>query len=362
MGPPLCDELVDLVEHMFDQEEALVMRHIKPYRLGKTAEAIATDLKRPVDDIAAILKRLCEVKCIIVSHGSNGNESYFFMPLFPGVMENILFRNSHAGITPWHERFALLFDKLYNTGYVIDYGKYPAEMVRFLPVNQSITSDARAWPSDRLEEILDRFRFFAVTYCQCRLTMDLKGEACSKPLETCVMMGRLAEQMINRGRMRRIDKHEVLDIKKNAEAQGLVTWVGNVESIAGSNVSCSCCGCCCYMLRMTTQFSVPTMIAPPHFLPQHQPLRCRTCGACASVCQTGAITADTSRKTRMFNPSRCLGCGLCVGACPHTALVLQEAPGGKKPPRNALAYLSRILPNIIKNTFYAMKTHKARCR
>ena len=360
MGPPLCDELVDLVEHMFDEDEAQVMRYIKPYRLGKTAEAIAAELNRPVDEVAAILKHLCEEKCIIMGYGPQDQQSYYFMPLFPGVMENILFRNSRGGITPWHKRFAVLFDKLYNTGYIIDYGKHPAEMVRYLPVNQSIASDARAWPSDRLEEILERFRSFAVTFCQCRMTMDLKGEACGKPLETCVMMGGLAEQMVRRGRMRRIDKQEVLDIKRNAEDHGLVTWIGNVDSIAGSNISCSCCGCCCYMLRMTTQFSVPAMIAKPHFLPQHQPSRCRACGACVRVCQSGAITFDASYKHRIFNQLRCLGCGLCVGACPHAALELQEASGVKRPPRNALAYLLRILPNIVKNTLNAVKIHKQR--
>lgn len=354
MGPPLCDELMDLVAHLFDPEEAEVMRHIKPYSLGKTARAIAADLNHPTVEIAAILKRLSDEKCIIMRHGANGHDRYFFIPLFPGVMENILFRNSHAGITPWHARFADLFDKLYDTGYITDYGKHPAEMVRILPVNQGITADARAWPSDRLEEILDRFRAFAVTYCQCRLTMDLKGEACGKPLETCVLMGALAEQMIRNGRMRRIDRREALDIKRNAEAHGLVTWVGNVDAIAGSNISCSCCGCCCYMLRLTTQFNAPTMIAPPHFRPHHHPARCRTCGGCARVCPTGAITVDIFRT---FHPARCLGCGLCVGACAHAALELQEAPEGRKPPRNALLYLTRILPSIIKNTLYAVRTH-----
>lgn len=354
MGPPLCDELVDLVAHMFDPEEAQVMRYIKPYSLGKTARAIAANLNRPTEAIADILKRLSDEKCIVMRHGVNGQDRYFFMPLFPGVMENILFRNSLAGITPWHARFAVLFDKLYDTGYITDYSKHPAEMVRYLPVNESITADARAWPSDRLEEILDPFRSFAVTFCQCRLTMDLKGEACGKPLETCVMMGALAEQMISKDRMRRIDRHEALDIKSNAEAHGLVTWVGNVDAIAGSNISCSCCGCCCYMLRLTTQFNVPAMIAPPHFRPHHHAARCQACGACAHICQTGAITMDP---IRTFHPARCLGCGLCVGACAQAALELQEAPPGRKPPRNALLYLTRVLPNIIRNTLYAVRTH-----
>lgn len=358
MGPPLCDELVDLVSHMFDPDEAEVMRHIRPFSLGKNAQAIAKSINRPVEDVAFILKRLSAEKCIIMSMGSVGKESYYFVPLFPGTMENILFRNSREKLNPWHERFAVLFDRLYNTGYITDYTKHPAEMVRFLPVNESVSSDTRVWPSDRLEEIMEPFKSFSVTYCQCRLTMDLKGEGCGKPLETCVMMGRVAEQMIKKGRMRRVDKQEVQDIKSNAESHGLVTWVNNVDSIAGSNVCCSCCSSCCYMLRMTNQFGASTMIAPPHFRPRHEVARCQACGACAHICPTGAITVDPSRKTRTYNQARCLGCGLCIGACPQRALTLDEVPDVKKPPHSTFAYLTRVLPKIVKNTLYASKTHK----
>jgi len=360
MGPPLCDELVELVTHMFDPDEAEIMRHIRPFSLGKNAQAIARSISRPVEDVAAILKRLSEEKCIIMSMGLNGNESYYFVPLFPGTMENILFRNSRDKLSSWHERFAVLFDRLYNTGYITDYTRHPAEVVRFLPVNESVSSDTRVWPSDRLEEIMEPFTSFSITYCQCRLTMDLKGEACGKPLETCVMMGNVAEQMIKKGRMRRIDKQEFLDIKRNAESHGMVTWVSNVDSIAGSNVCCSCCSCCCYMLRMTNQFGASTMIAPPHFRPRHASDRCQACGACVHLCPTGAITVDPSRKTRTYNQSRCLGCGLCIGACSQRALALEEAPDARKPPRNAVTYLRRVLPNIVKNTLHAARTHKVR--
>lgn len=357
-GPPLCDELVALVQHMFDPEEADVMRHIKPFSLGMTARSIAAVEKRPEADVAAILERLSKDKCIIMSRGTEDEKRYYLMPLFPGAMENILFRNSREDLTSWHRRFAVLFDALYETGYILDYGRHPAEMVRYLPVQESIASHALAWPSDKLEEILDRFKTFSITYCQCRLTMDLKDEGCGRPLETCVMMGGIAELMVRNGRMRRVGKSEVLEIKKAAEAQGLVTWVGNADSIAGSNVSCSCCGCCCYMLRLITQFSVPAMIAPPHFLPRHDTSRCRTCGACALVCQTGALSVDTTLKTRTYNRTRCIGCGLCVTACGHAAVQLEVVPERKRPPHSVLAYLRRILYPVTRNTMHAFKTHR----
>ena len=40
MGPPLCDELVALVEHLYSEEEARVVRHLPPVR-GLSARAVA---------------------------------------------------------------------------------------------------------------------------------------------------------------------------------------------------------------------------------------------------------------------------------------------------------------------------------
>ena len=357
-GPPLCDELVALVQHMFDADEAGVMQHLRLFSRGKTARAIAAAEKRPGLEVAAILERLTEEKHILVSRGQPGKRRYFMLPLFPGTMENILFCTDRTGLTPWHQGFARLFDALYATGYLLDYGRHPAAMVRYLPVNRSIVPPARAWPSDRLEQILERFDHFAVTACQCRLTMELKGSSCGKPLETCVMMGGLAERMVHTGRMRRVERQEVLDLKQLAEASGLVTWVGNVDALAGSNISCSCCGCCCYMLRLITQFSAPAMIARPHFVPVHDQSRCRMCGTCALVCQTRAITVDQTRTLRTWSPACCIGCGLCVSACSNQALQLESIGDIRRPPAGALSYLSTILPPVAHNTMHALRARQ----
>ena len=44
---------------------------------------------------------------------------------------------------------------------------------------------------------------------------------------------------IDGGFVRRVSKNELLDIKRNAESHGLVTWIMNVESTSGQ-ASCSC--------------------------------------------------------------------------------------------------------------------------
>ncbi len=358
VGPPICDELIALVHHIFTEAEASLVRHLKPFRPPKTAKSVAAAAHRPVEEVAPILDRLADEKFTIFSLGSGDKRRYFLVPLFPGVMENILFRNSLDNLTPWHQTFAELFEALYETGYMTDYARRPAEMVRYLPVQRTLDALPAAWPSDRLPAILDRYDTFAITYCQCRLTEKMLGRGCARPLETCVIMGNYAEKLIRDGRMRAVERKEVLEIKQQAEAAGLVTWINNDESGKGTNISCSCCGCCCHMLRLVTEFNVPAMVAPPHFLPVFDTRLCTACGKCAENCTMGAITVDTINKTHAHDLSRCIGCGICVAVCDHHAITMQEAPAYKAPPKNRLAVLARILPNTIRNALFAAKAHK----
>jgi len=44
--------------------------------------------------------------------------------------------------------------------------------------------------------------------------------------------------------------------------------------------------------------------------------RCIHCGACASVCFSGALEIDTTSRELKFNPEKCIACELCIKACP----------------------------------------------
>jgi len=47
---------------------------------------------------------------------------------------------------------------------------------------------------------------------------------------------------------------------------------------------------------------------------------CTHCGACVSVCPTGALTVNRSSMIVDFDPSSCIACELCVKACPPRAM------------------------------------------
>jgi ferredoxin len=48
--------------------------------------------------------------------------------------------------------------------------------------------------------------------------------------------------------------------------------------------------------------------------------RCTHCGACITVCPTGAFRVDPKTRMVIFDNKKCIACGLCIPACPPHAM------------------------------------------
>lgn len=48
--------------------------------------------------------------------------------------------------------------------------------------------------------------------------------------------------------------------------------------------------------------------------------RCTHCGACVTICPTGAFELDPLTRRVNFYNDKCLACGLCIKACPPRAM------------------------------------------
>jgi len=352
LGPPVCEELVALVEHMYTEEEAEVARHLKPWR-PRTASSLARASGRPLQEVREILHRLAHEKYVLFSLGTGDKERFGLLPIVPGTFEHVLVRKSPDEVTDWHRRFAELFEALFRTGFTTLYTRRPVNAVRYLPVQEAVEAIPMALPSDRLESVMEDFRDFAVGVCQCRLTKHLLGEDCGRPLETCLVMGDFVSPLVSEGRVRRVDREEALAIKREAEKAGLVTWMMNDGSARFFRFSCSCCGCCCDALRQISEFNAPGFIAPPHYLPRLDITLCDFCGKCAKVCTMGAMVVEREgeKKNHLHRKERCIGCGLCVVACPRGALSLREVPDYQPPPASLLAWVTRFGRNFLANGF-----------
>ena len=354
MGPPICDELIAFVRHTFTEEEAGVVCRLSLAR-GRGARQLAKAEHRPLDEIEVILERLAIEKRAIAASGTGVQRRYHLMPVMPGIFELVLIGESLDRLTDWHRRFAELVEALFETGYLADYQDRRTSMIRFMPVAPVVAGNPAALPSDRLEVVLDRYDTFGVGHCQCRMSDEIAGRGCGKPLEVCTVMGQWAQRGIEDGWLRSVSRANILEIKREAELHGLVTWITNVESAKGQ-ASCSCCGCCCKAMRTVNEFSAPGMMAPPHFMPRFDSSACTYCGSCAKKCPMGAITVDTSEKKLAHQPARCIGCGLCMLGCEkEQAIGMEPVPDYRLPYKSWLSMLTHDGPAMLKGSWKAWR-------
>jgi len=232
--------------------------------------------------------------------------------------------------------------------------------VRYVPVGETIEAHPMALPSDRLEEVLDRYKVFAVGLCQCRMTEEIVGRGCGRPMENCVAFGDVAEFLIRNGKMRRVKKQDILEIKAEAASAGLASFIMEADlGKSTSGASCSCCGCCCGALRTISQFNTPGMIAPPHFMPQVDLATCTYCGQCAKVCPVGAIVVDVKGKLHRHLAERCIGCGLCAVACDKQhAIQMEPTPKYRQPPKRLLSTGLQMAPNYLRNAWSVWRKYR----
>jgi len=188
--------------------------------------------------------------------------------------------------------------------------------------------------TDYYSEIVDRNKSFCLNeVCPCRQAMELIGKGCDYPKDVCSAMGALADYMIEQGLGRRVSREEFLEAKARAYAAGLVNLTDNLHDPLQV---CSCCPCCCGVLRAIKEHNIPTILAKSHFEATVNPEACIGCENCAKTCPMDAISVVDKKSS--IDYARCIGCGLCVAGCAQKALSLKERKGYQPPAENVFEY------------------------
>jgi len=92
---------------------------------------------------------------------------------------------------------------------------------------------------------------------------------------------------------------------------------------------CTCCGCCCGVLKTLKRYPEPaSMVASPFWASLYTET-CKGCGLCTKRCQMEAF--HMGNKKSVLDVNRCIGCGLCVSTCPTHSLSLVRKPKAKQP-------------------------------
>ena len=316
---------------------------------SQTLEQLVETTRFPPDRIEELSTRLAQKGLIFNQPNSAGVMVYRILPLMlVGLME-YRFMGELKGSAEEKE-LARLFEKLlgelrdqiqnsydalsplFNSTPATD-RTVPASTsqegkpIRIIPVDKALNdSEEFILPSQRVQDIIDKFDDIAVGYCFCRQRRSLLGNPCSTeaPTLNCFTFGKSARHTAAQGFAKKISKTEALRIMEEAEQAGLVHKAFHPHSreTRPETSICNCCKDCCDTINLWRDGTLP-LINSTYHLAVVDPEMCVGCGTCQEWCPTEAIALN-SDDIAECDETACFGCGVCSRFCPERAISLKE--------------------------------------
>jgi NAD-dependent dihydropyrimidine dehydrogenase PreA subunit/DNA-binding Lrp family transcriptional regulator len=316
-GFPRTDSGVEIriLRRLFTPEDAELALHLT--LIPEESRVVARRVKIPVKEATRRLEEMNK-KGLITGIQQKGKPSlYMALQFVVGFWEAQVNKLNRELVEDFEEYLPSLID-------ASAWGKTP--QMRTIPVEKSITLQPEVMPYERAEDLVRTHKTFAVSNCICRQEHRILGKGCEKPEESCLQFGIVAQGVVRMGRGRAISSEEALAILRRAEKKGLVLQPANAKNPL---FICTCCGCCCAVLRSLKRYPVPaSMVASPFFASLNTDT-CKGCGLCTKRCQMEAFHLDN--KKTVLNLDRCIGCGLCVSTCPTKSLSLVRKTEANQP-------------------------------
>jgi Na+-translocating ferredoxin:NAD+ oxidoreductase subunit B len=217
--------------------------------------------------------------------------------------------------------------------FIRDFINTKIPQMRTIPIQKSITPKHHVGTYDEVRKIIEANTGpIVIMECVCRTSAAKTGQPCKQTTrqETCMLLGDFAGEVAKSGKMgRRIDREEALDILQKNQDEGLVLQPTNAQS---PMAICSCCGCCCGLLKIHKVIPNPVSHWATNFFAVVSSELCTGCGVCETRCQVAALNMNGDHSIPIVDSARCLGCGLCVDACPEGAIELQNKAAETVPP------------------------------
>ncbi len=317
-GYPRTESGVELkiLNMLFTPDEAELF--MKLSLIGEEPRVVAHRAKQPVEKVSQQLAEMEKKGLVYATQKLGKSPEYNAQQFVVGFWEGQVNRLNRDLVDAIEEYLPSFVD--------LDLWQ-KAPQLRTIPVRESIPLQTEAMPYEIAEEIVRSRTTIAVANCICRQEMQIAGQGCTKPHETCMTFGGAAEHYVRTGRGRRVSQDEALTILALADQAGLVLQPGNAKRPA---FICACCGCCCGILRNVKKHPQPANIVSSPYMAVHTVEICSGCGTCVERCQMDAITLPNG--TAELNQARCIGCGLCVSTCETGALTLERKPENEQRP------------------------------
>ncbi len=295
-----------ILKKIFTEEEAEMACQLRPDL--ETADGVAKRLGREPRTVTDLLHRMSH-KGQILRVKREGINLYKATMFWVGILE--------YQVKNLDRELSEMFEEYYREGFSQELTRSQTPQLRVVPVQESLAGFMEIQPYDELRKIVESQKTIVVADCICRKKSQLLGHPCQKPLENCFVFGAIGEYYVENGMGRKINLEEALAILRKNEEAGLVPSPANAQKAGGM---CSCCGCCCGVLKAIKLHPNPASLVKSNYFARVDQDLCAGCETCLTRCQMEAIYMDDDWAA--IDLKRCIGCGLCVTTCPTKALTL----------------------------------------
>ena len=270
-------------------EVALSMGRRKP----KTLEQIVKLCGKDKDTVEKILTELSVMGIVEYNWENPQHEKQYLVPMFvPGSAE---FTNMNSKLLQEHPEMGRFFEEM---------SRLPLEKItpmvppggagigmHVIPVEKAISMENESVPVEHISHWLDKYEGkYAASPCSCRQSRKTFDEGCADdPEGWCVAVGDMADYVVETEKGGRyITKEEALEIFRQAEENGFVHQITNID---GENKIFAICNCnvnVCYALRTSQLFNTPNL-SRSAYVAHVDKKNCVACGRCVEYCPAGAV-------------------------------------------------------------------------
>ncbi|MHA1968792.1 MAG: ATP-binding protein [Candidatus Hodarchaeales archaeon] len=316
---------IKILKYLFTEEEAELTSKLKLW--AETAEALSVRLNIQLPKLTEKLEEMVK-KGIIHGLNTSTGRKFGLIPYAVGIYEEQVKRMD--------KEFAQLHEDLFNKGQYDLFETEPS-IFKVIPVNEAISNELVIHPYEKVEEIINRAKSWAVRECICKKQQGLLDNPCKYPSTVCLVFSSKEDGTANNDNNQVISKEQALEYLNEAEEAGLIHCTMNVQT--GHYYICNCCTCCCAVLRGLTQRNQPRAFVKSNFEMNVDEDLCTGCGSCVDRCQFDAL--EVVDDLCEVDLQRCVGCGVCASECPEDALTLVERETKTVPPETIKDWMTQ---------------------
>ena len=272
-----------------EAELALKLGVRKPKTLPEIVKLSGMEEKK----CEALLEEMSRKGLLEYNWENAAHEKQYVLPMYvPGCAE---FFNMNAKILESNPEMGTFFEHMSRlplekiTPFVPEGGAGIGMHV--IPVEKAIEMENESVDLEHISYWLSKYEGkYAASPCSCRRSRLTYNEGCADdPEGWCIAIGDMADYVVETQKDGRyITKEEALDIFRQAEENGFVHQITNIDGKDKIFAICNCNVNVCYALRTSQLFNTPNM-SRSAYIAKVEKQNCVACGKCVEACPAGAV-------------------------------------------------------------------------